>query len=230
MNKIMAAELQQAKAAAERASGPERILASIRDRNPDHAGLRGPGLQGLARDQDIYELTYRRAGDNLLHLINDILDLSKVEASQLELERTGFSLNDHLEKVTEMVADRAREKGLALVCEIAPNVPADLVGDRHGCGRCCLICLGTRSSSRNPAKMCPRFPADGDSVTALRDGHRTPWQIGYLFDRHRQHRAQVRGLGARAHDFEAPGGTDGRAHLGRKRSRGGQRVFFCRAI
>ena len=73
---------------------------------------------------------FRRAGDNLLNLINDILDLSKVEASQLELERTGFSVKDHLEKVvTEMVAGRAREKGLALVCEIAPNVPADLVGD-----------------------------------------------------------------------------------------------------
>ena len=72
---------------------------------------------------------FRRAGDNLLQLINDILDLSKVEASQLELERTGFSLNDLLEKVREMVAVRAHEKGLALVCEIAPKVPTDLVGD-----------------------------------------------------------------------------------------------------
>ena len=66
---------------------------------------------------------FRRAGDNLLNLINDILDLSKVEASQLELERTSFSLNDFLEKVTEMVAARAHEKGLTLVCEIASNVP-----------------------------------------------------------------------------------------------------------
>ena len=83
----------------------------------------------LSPEQDKYVQIFRRAGDNLLNLINDILDLSKVEASQLELERTGFSVKDHLEKVTEMVAGRAREKGLALVCEIAPNVPADLVGD-----------------------------------------------------------------------------------------------------
>ncbi|MFV1152022.1 ATP-binding protein, partial [Klebsiella pneumoniae] len=62
-------------------------------------------------------------------LIDDILDLSKVEASQLELERIGFSLNDLVEKVREMVAVRAHEKGLALVCEIAPTVPNDLVGD-----------------------------------------------------------------------------------------------------
>src|SRR3989337_1009820 len=83
----------------------------------------------LSPEQDKYVQIFRRASDNLLHIINDILDLSKVEASQLELERTGFSLKDLVDKVTEMVAVRAHEQGLALVCEIAPNVPADLVGD-----------------------------------------------------------------------------------------------------
>src|SRR4029079_18130187 len=57
----------------------------------------------LSVEQDQYVQIFRRAGDNLLHLINDILDLSKVEASQLELERTRFSVNDLLGKVTEMV-------------------------------------------------------------------------------------------------------------------------------
>ena len=61
----------------------------------------------LSAEQDKYVQIFRRAGDNLLHLINDILDLSKVEASQLELERTRFSLDDLLGKVTEMVAVRA---------------------------------------------------------------------------------------------------------------------------
>src|SRR5688500_15685166 len=77
----------------------------------------------LSPEQNRYVQIFRRAGDNLLNLINDILDLSKVEASQLELEHTGFSLDDLLEKVREMVAVRAQEKGLALVCEIAPEVP-----------------------------------------------------------------------------------------------------------
>jgi len=106
------------------------------------------------RSKNKYVQIIRRAGDNLLNLINDILDLSKVEASQLELERTGFSLHDLLEKVTEMVAVRAQEKGLALVCEVAPNVPPAWSATQHGSARCCSIWLVTRSSSRNPAQ-CP---------------------------------------------------------------------------
>ncbi len=83
----------------------------------------------LSAEQTKYVQIFRRAGDNLLDLVNDILDLSKVEASLLELERTGFSLKDKLGKVMAMVAARAQEKGLSLVCEIAPNVPTNLVGD-----------------------------------------------------------------------------------------------------
>ena len=113
---------------------------------------------------------FRRAGDNLLNLINDILDLSKVEASQLELERTGFSLNDLLEKVTEMVAVRAHEKGLALVCEIAPNVPTDLVGDSTRLRQVLLNLLGNAIKFTESGEVALRVTPDADSSvpTALR--------------------------------------------------------------
>ena len=117
--KRVEAELQQAKAAAESASRTKSdFLASMSHeiRTPMNAIMGIADLlakTSLTPEQDKYVQIFRRAGDNLLNLINDILDLSKVEASQLELERTGFSLNDHLEKVTEMVAARAHEKGLA---------------------------------------------------------------------------------------------------------------------
>jgi CheY-like chemotaxis protein len=83
----------------------------------------------LSEEQTKYVQIFRRAGDNLLSLINDILDLSKVEAAQLDVERTGFDLNEVVEKVAEMLAVRAHEKCLELVCYIAPEAPTWLIGD-----------------------------------------------------------------------------------------------------
>ena len=133
--KLVEAELQQAKAAAESASRTKSdFLASMSHeiRTPMNAIMGIADLlanTSLTAEQDKYVQIFRRAGDNLLNLINDILDLSKVEAGQLELEQTGFSLRDHVEKVLEMVAAKAQEKGLVLTSTVSADVPPGLIGD-----------------------------------------------------------------------------------------------------
>src|SRR4030095_8337717 len=117
----------------------------------------------LSPEQDKYVQIVRRASDNLLNLINDILDLSKVEASQLELERTGVSVKDLLEKVREMVAVRALEKGLALMFEIAPEVPSDLVGDPTRLRQVLLNLLGNAIKFTEAGEVALRVAPDADS-------------------------------------------------------------------
>jgi PAS domain S-box-containing protein len=174
--KRVEAELQQAKAAAESASRTKSdFLASMSHeiRTPMNAIMGIADLlakTSLTPEQDKYVQIFRRAGDNLLNLINDILDLSKVEASQLELERTGFSLNDLLEKVTEMVAARSHEKGLTMACEIAPSVPNDLVGDPTRLRQVLLNLVGNAIKFTQSGEVTLRVVSDANpSVpTALR--------------------------------------------------------------
>ncbi|MDP3896872.1 MAG: ATP-binding protein [Mesorhizobium sp.] len=70
-----------------------------------------------------------RSGRGLLNIINDILDLSKIEAGQLRLEEIPFSLDAIVEDAAALFAERAREKGLAISVFVAPELPRMLIGD-----------------------------------------------------------------------------------------------------
>ncbi len=83
----------------------------------------------LNNEQQKYVQVFKTAGDSLLDLINDILDLSKVEAGQLSLEKTSFDLRNVVEKTCEVMALKAHEKKLELLFHLVPNTPVHLIGD-----------------------------------------------------------------------------------------------------
>ena len=68
-------------------------------------------------------------GDALLDLINDILDLARIESGRLTIEQIAFDLEELIDKLGDMMGLRAHEKGLELAMRIAPGVPRNLVGD-----------------------------------------------------------------------------------------------------
>jgi PAS domain S-box-containing protein len=84
---------------------------------------------GLNTEQQEYAESIKRSADSLLALINDILDLSRIEAGKLRLDSVDFSLRSTISETTSMLALQARAKGLEFVSSIAPGLPEGAVGD-----------------------------------------------------------------------------------------------------
>lgn len=131
----MVAELKQAKEAAESASRcKSRFLANMSHeiRTPMNAiiGMTELALQEpLLSDVRSYLETVSSASEGLLALLNDILDLSKIEAERLELEETDFNIQTVLEESAEAFAVLAHKKGVELIVNLEHDVPVMLVGD-----------------------------------------------------------------------------------------------------
>lgn len=94
------------------------------------------GMTGLLLDtrmteqQRDYVKTVSGAGEALLTIINDILDFSKIESGKLTIEKLDFSLPETIESTMDLLAPRAREKGIALTHLLEAEVPAGLRGDQ----------------------------------------------------------------------------------------------------
>jgi len=93
------------------------------------------GMTGLLMDTELtpeqqeFAEVIRSSGESLLSLINDILDFSKIEAHKLDLEILDFDLRATMEDTVDLLAGRAHDKGLELICILEPDIPLLLRGD-----------------------------------------------------------------------------------------------------
>jgi signal transduction histidine kinase/ActR/RegA family two-component response regulator len=83
----------------------------------------------LTPEQRESQIMLHQAAESLKSLLNDILDLSKVEAGKLELERMPIELREALPEWVQTIAATAHEKGIEIICEVAPEVPSTIMAD-----------------------------------------------------------------------------------------------------
>ena len=79
--------------------------------------------------EEEYVTTIQNSAHNMLSMVNDILDFSKIEANKMNLDEAPYSVEELVSDVASIVNVRIGEKDIAFVADIAPDIPAELIGD-----------------------------------------------------------------------------------------------------
>ncbi|MFZ9363383.1 MAG: response regulator [Arenimonas sp.] len=146
-----------------------------------------------ARQRD-YLLKIQSSGRHLLGIINDILDITKIEAGRLMIERIVFDLEAMLSDVSGLVRGKAEEKALELVFDIDPSIPATLSGDPLRIGQVLINLVGNavKFTEKGEVAVIGRKQNDfGDDLLlkfTVKDTGigLTPEQRGHLFESFQQ--------------------------------------------
>ncbi|MCT7983853.1 AAA family ATPase [Laspinema sp. A4] len=133
-------------------------------------------VQILSRDKHLNQAQksgvkiIHQCGEHLLTLINDVLDLSKIEAGKMELQPKEFHFPEFLESISDICRVRAESKGIALIYEPAPNLPRGVFGDEKRLRQVLINLLGNavkftergrvtfQVESIPPVKLDPEYP------------------------------------------------------------------------
>jgi two-component system sensor histidine kinase/response regulator len=121
----------------------------------------------LPKPQDDYLREVHKSGRSLLAIVNDLLDLSKIEAGEMRLESVAFDLISMTEEIAVNYASAAHAKGIELITEIGPNVPSEVCGDP----------LRLRQVISNLVNNALKFTREGEVIVGIRSRDRGPWHV-----------------------------------------------------
>ncbi len=169
-------ELQRALAIAEKLRGDAEAANRAKSEflaNMSHE-LRTPlnGIMGnielslnarLTEEQQRYLRGVEASSNSLLGLIDDILDLSKIEAGKFDLDRTEFNLRDCIAESVGVVSVRAHAKGIELICHVPPSLPKTMVGDPRRLGQIIRNLIGNAAKFTETGEIVLRVEAEEES-------------------------------------------------------------------
>ena len=104
----------------------------------------------LSEDQEEFIKVIEDSSENLLSIVNDILDLSKIKADKIELESIPFNARERFESAVETYAAKASQKGIEFGTYIDPNIPPSLIGDPTKLSQVIINLISNSTKFTNP--------------------------------------------------------------------------------